>query len=143
MGRITPIGPAAAYKTYSIKQPLATHWRPASCAEVDCPNYLHGWRTPLAAITEQVAHDLRAGGWHYTVERLTAVDGYAVFPPGQRCLRHGEHRRLVERDPLFVVRGGDWRGNPTGQRRVHVRAEDWVDDFATHQQHVADRHAQG
>jgi hypothetical protein len=42
-----------------------------------------------------------------------------------------------------VVRGGDWRGNPTGYRRQHVNGEDWRDDFGEHQQNVADRIERG
>ena len=39
-----PLLPSGSMKTYQMAQPLKTHWRPASCEEVDCPNYLSGWR---------------------------------------------------------------------------------------------------
>ena len=59
-----------------------------------------------------------------------------TFEPGQDCF--AQHRVPLERDPLFLVRGGDWRGNPTGlQPYRHHRGEDWVDDFADHQDRIA------
>jgi hypothetical protein len=51
---------------------------------------------------------------------------------------------LVGRPELFIVRGGDYRGNPLGTpTRVHARPEDWVEDFSTHTQAIADRLEKG
>ena len=59
-----------------------------------------------------------------------------VFDAGQPCFQAGQHRAPLEREPLYVVRGGDSRGNPTRFRRVHASADSWVDDFATNQDHL-------
>ena len=65
-----------------------------------------------------------------------------TFEAGQTCFV--EHRVPLEREPLYVVRDGDWRGNPRGTApRIHTRPDDWVDDFAEHQQRLADRFEQG
>jgi hypothetical protein len=54
-----------------------------------------------------------------------------TFPPGQPCFVR--HEAPVERSERFYVRGGDARGNPTGEVRVHSRPEHWVEDFAENQ----------
>jgi hypothetical protein len=50
-----------------------------------------------------------------------------TFPAGQQCFT--EHRVPLEREPLYVVRGGDHRGNPREERRVHPRGSLWVEDM--------------
>ena len=59
-----------------------------------------------------------------------------AFTEGQRCCGSAEHR-VQYKPALFVVRDGDWRGNPTGRTRTHVRPEDWVEDFAEHQDSIS------
>jgi hypothetical protein len=50
----------------------------------------------------------------------------------------------LDRAPLYVVRDGDHRGNPRGTRdRLHQNPGNWVDDFATHQQAIADEIKKG
>lgn len=141
VNRLTPLMPAYAYKTYSVVRPgTPAYWRPATCDEVACEQARDGWQVPLAAVTEQHYRDLLTGGWRWTRVELPDGSGYLDFPPGQRCLRFSEHRIAVEREPLYVVRDGDWRGNPRGTRpRYHRDARDWVDDFGEHQQTLADR----
>jgi hypothetical protein len=143
--RFRPLGPAAAYKTYGIKAPLATHWRRASCAEVGCPAYLNGWVT-IVPVQSPQAQYIRAGrsGRHYS-EATGSEQGMTEFrfQPGQPCFRASEHRVPLEREPIYTVRPGDWRGSAPGASRRHQRAADWVDDFGTHQQAIADRHKKG
>lgn len=105
---------------YKILRPVETHSVSATCEEVDCPNYLHGWRVPLSAITSQHLQDLKAGGWKYTVTRLGETDGYLEFEAGQRCFT--AHVRQLERDPL-------WLRNSFR----HSGVDAWHDDFATNQ----------
>lgn len=138
--RITPILPSSALKTYQIVAPKQTHTRAATCAEVQCPAYLNGWvtRVPAGSPQEQF---IRSGANTRTFNETTGVKDLGagvvefMFNPGQRCFRAEEHRISLEREPLYLVRDGDFRGF-TG-RRQHARAADWVDDFATHQDGVA------
>ena len=129
----TPSLPAHRRKTYAITAPPATHTRPAkSCAEVDCDAHLFGWDTILPA--DDPRCDLvRLSGRAFTEHR--EGDGLVTFrhPPGQNCYRLAEHRVPLDRPALYVVRDGDWRGNPTGRQRVHVNGDEWVEDFAEHQ----------
>lgn len=134
------LGPEA-YKTYAIVRPLGSHWRKATCEEVNCPAWQNGWLTRLAANdTGNIAFITsgRTGRVWREIERSESGERQFVFPAGQPCLRCGEHRVPLEREPLFVVRDGDRRGNPFGTRPVQRRVDDWVDDFATHQQGIAD-----
>lgn len=139
--RIVPkIGPQF-YKTYGAYAPLSTHWRPASCEEYECGPYLNGWVTPVdlsTAIGQQQAHYIRTDTSRRCREEQTGPSQVRfVFGPGQRCFRSSEHRVPAGRPPLYVVSGGDWRGNPRGDRLVHRSVEDWVDDFANHQDKIA------
>lgn len=133
LNRIQPQGPAQAYKTYQLLQPLATHFRAATCAEVDCPAYLHGWKTVIDESTElgqQQAHYITHDSGRRYVRQPINGDGPVtyVFEAGQQCFR--QHREPLEREPLAIVKDGDWRAS---QNVRHLRPDDWVDDFSNHQ----------
>lgn len=131
-----------AYKTYSIHAPLSTHWRPASCAEVDCPNYLHGWRVRVEHLPPELLHTARTSGRRFTELPVRQGETYLVFEPGQACFEAARHRLRLDRPELYAIRDGDTRGNPTG-RRVTVSGDQWNDDFGEHQERLADLHKEG
>jgi hypothetical protein len=141
--RIDPLMPLTAYKTYGLHAPRATHTRAATCAEVKCGAYLRGWKTVVPADSMQADYIRGAGHGRHFIE-TRAGDGLACFefPPGQSCFASSEHRLSLEREPIYTVRGGDWRG-ATSPTRTHARAADWIEDFATNQQAVADRMTRG
>lgn len=146
LNRIMPKLPAGAMKTYQVVAPKASHWRNATCAEVECQAHANGWVTAVDEATElgqrQAGYIRRDSGRAFTERRTPEGGTEFVFPPGQRCFR--AHSVPLEREPLYVVRGGDWRGNPSGApARRHTRPDFWVEDFATHQQALADRLQQG
>ena len=144
MGRIEPLMEPGAYKTYAIVSPLATHFRPATCAEVDCPHFLHGWRTRIETLTAELLREARNSGRHYTVQQIAEGESYLVFQAGQPCFKASQHRTRMDRPPLYIVRDGDHRGNPRGTKaRLHQRPENWVEDFAGHQQKLADEIEKG
>jgi hypothetical protein len=130
--RLDPLMPATAYKTYQVAMPLATHWRAASCAEIDCGYYLNGWQTIVPAGSELEAL-VRGSGRRFTEERQPAGLIEFRFEPGQSCFRESTHRLPVGRPERLFVRDGDWRDNPTGWKREHTSAEFWQEDFAEHQ----------
>jgi hypothetical protein len=139
--RVTPNLPASEYRTYAIAAPRATHYRPASCAEARCAAHEHGWRSTVDERTDlgraQARYVRLESGRRYT-EHRDEGSGLTVFEfrPGQRCF--SAHQVSLDRPPLYVVRDGDWRGNPRGtEPRVHARPEDWVEDFATHQDRLS------
>jgi hypothetical protein len=144
--RIEPIGPPEAYKTYSIVAPEETHFRPASCEEVECEMRAAGWVTLVdetSDLGEQQAAYIRgyyndfgeyqAAGRVFTESRGPAGTLFE-FPPGEECFR--AHQIRLDREEFFIVRGGDWRGNPRRELRQHDTPENWVEDFAEHQDRI-------
>lgn len=137
VNRIEPqLGPEG-YKTYQLIAPRATHTRPASCEEVQCRHHANGWKTTVPLGSDDEALIRRAGRAF-----VATVDGGMIsftFHAGQPCFRASSHRVPLERDPHFLVRGGDYRGNPMGTpTRQHTRPADWVEDFAEHQIRIAE-----
>lgn len=134
--RIQPLGPPQAYKTYSVAQPLATHWRPATCAEAGCLNYLNGWRVRVEGLTPELLHAATSSGRKFTRQDVAEGETWLVFEAGQPCFAASAHRVLTGRPQRFFERGGDWRGNPRGERR-ELNPADWLDSFANHQDRLA------
>lgn len=147
VSRVAPKLPAAAMKTYHIARPLPTHFRAATCKEVECAAYRNGWTT-----TVDVARPARGGlpsgaaqanyirlhcGRRYTHAQAGTLVAFR-FPPGQECF--ATHQVPVGREPTFAVAGGDWRGNPLGIELVRfASARQFVDDFGEHQGRLKDR----
>lgn len=135
--RLDPALPVDAYTTYQAVRPRATHSRRATCREVDCQAYAKGWTTAVDVSTplgrRQADYIRMQSGRHFAAE----PDGDRVlfrFPPGQRCF--AEHRVDVDRPTIFLRRGGDWRATTIAPVRMTER--DWVDDFANHQNKLAE-----
>jgi len=143
LSRVQPLMGPQAYKTYEMRSPLPTHYRAATCAEADCTYYRDGFQVRVEGLAPQVLHAVQHSGRKYTVQKVADGETYLAFEPGQPCLRASLHRVRIDRPPLYVVRDGDWRGNPTGRGRQHTSPEDWVEDFATHQQAIADEIKKG
>ena len=107
-------------RMYRISTPVATHYRPATCAEADCQAYARGWRTIVPSARPQAAY-IRADRSRRHVEE--AQEGGLVaftFEPGQKCFAASEHRIGLDRPEFFHV--GD----------AMMRAPDWVEDFSEH-----------
>jgi hypothetical protein len=139
--RPEPKAPAEAYKTYEVARPKSTHSRPATCQEVDCQSFLNGWRSTFDLRTDlgkRQSYYVRMRSGRSFVRVLDPRPGILVleFAPGQRCF--AEHRIALERPPIFLVRGGDWRGNPLGTPTVTRTPAAWLDDFGSHQQKIAE-----
>jgi hypothetical protein len=140
--RIIPELPAHAFKTYQIVSPADTFVK-AACAQVGCVGWRNGWESHIDEATDlgrSQAHYIR-GGSARTFTETRRADGVTVFrfEAGQRCF--ADHQTRPEH---FLVRDGDWRGNPYGtQPFVHSSPDDWVEDFALHQQGVSDRIERG
>lgn len=137
--RPTPRIPAQHVRTFQIAAPRSTHWRSASCAEVDCPNLEHGWRTTVDEGTDrgqQQAYYIRhQSGRRFTEHRDPAGLTVFDFEAGQRCFT--QHETPIGRPELFLVRDGDWRGNPRGTAPEQHRPEIWVERFAENLDSIA------
>lgn len=129
--RPEPRLPITAVQSFGIHMPKATHWRKATCAEVECKWYLEGWVTVVPAGSDQALIVRHSGRRFREIPQEGGMTAF-VFEAGQRCFRADDHHMKLDRPEIYVVRDGDWRGNPTGRRRIHARPLDWVDEFSDH-----------
>lgn len=142
--RIEPAMGPESYRTFAVVSPIATHMRPATCEEVGCDHYTKGWRVRVEALAPDLLHAAKTSGRRYREVSVAAGETYLVFEAGQPCFKARTHRAPLGRPPLYLVRDGDHRGNPRGTKtRLHQRAADWVENFAEHQQALADEIAKG
>lgn len=146
--RLPPVLPVQAYKTFQVVAPLRTHWRAATCEEVECDAYRNGFRLYVDEATElgqaQADYVRHKAGRKFAEHRDPGSSRTVfTFPPGTlpfASAEHTSHKVRIEREELFVTRPGDWRGNPTGERPYqHTKAEFWTEEFAEHQGKLADR----
>lgn len=123
--RLPPQGPAQAYQTFSVRSRSDRAVR-AVCEDVQCQAWREGWESVIDESTDlgkqQAAYIRTQSG--RTFRELRTAAGLTVFrfDSGQRCF--ADHQTRPE---LYLVRDGDFRGNPTGRRRVHTRPSDWVE----------------
>ena len=139
--RLPPTMPVSAYQTFSINSPRDTTVRSA-CEDVLCQAYQFGWRTEVDEATalgaSQAAFIRHQSGRIFREQRTGAGMTVFTFDSRQRCF--ADHKTRPE---VYVVRDGDWRGNPTGRRRQHEWPADWVEDFGEHQLRVAEQTERG
>lgn len=138
-----PALPVTAYRTFQIAAPLSTHFRWGTCEQAQCDGYVRGWTSRLDETTEQglgLAHYIRKdSGRRFREEKFPGGVTEFVFEPGQKCFRRAtnvpgqDHQIRIDRPEHFVVRDGDWRGNPTKRRMKHKNAIEWVEHFQEHQ----------
>jgi hypothetical protein len=138
MFRIQPSMPAHMYKSYKWVRPLGTHWTEAACWEVGCEQYRNGWVTTIDETTglgqkqaHYIRHDITRK--HTETKNVLGLTEFK-FESGQKCFR--QHKKPLEREPFFLIAGGDHRGNPAGVPARYMEAEDWIDDFANHQDKI-------
>jgi len=137
--RLPPKLPVTARRTFGLyRPPSAIAERPATCAEVDCRHWREGWITRIPNASgdnkDLLDHVRRNSGRTFT--DITALDDgdtrVLLFGPGQTCFDAAAHRTRCDFEPLYVVRDGDYRGNPTGYTQTHSRADHWVEHFGGH-----------
>jgi hypothetical protein len=144
MAAIEPLMGPESYKSYVLAQPLATHWRKAACEEIGCNHFLNGWQVRVEGLSEEQLHAARNSGRRYQELPIAEGETWLYFAAGQPCFQASQHRAPIGRPPLYVVRDGDRRGNPRGTKpRQHLRPDLWVEDFAEHQQTLADAQQRG
>jgi hypothetical protein len=138
-----PVLPPEALKTFEIREPLPTHYRRGTCAEVGCTAHANGWKTVCdltTAIGLKRARYIRDhSGRSYTHE--FSGDGKLLtfrFPAGQRCFE--PHPISLGRPALFVVRGN---GRRVRERRVFDRGDQWIDNLHENTDRVLSARARG
>lgn len=147
--RLTSQAGPEYFKTYTWTAPLSTHWRRGTCEEVDCADFRLGFVMTVDFSNELGRRQLyyltkEDKDRHHILQRTGPYEVKLIYPPGNQCMKRASHRVPLEREPYYLVCGGDWRGNPRQVRTVkHVRAEDWIDDFGIHQDQIADQIQKG
>jgi hypothetical protein len=149
--RLAPALAPAGYQTYRIQAPVQTHFRRATCEEYGCEAYERGFRVTVDERTElgaeQARYIRRNSGRAFTESREGELgDGLTVFDfsPGQTCFKAADHLVPLEREPVFTVHRGDWRGMRLLRRHNgSTAAEDWRDDFGEHQDRLATAQERG
>lgn len=142
--RLDPKGPQSAYQTFRIKQPLRTHFRRATCVEVDCERYRHGFKIhtdPRTQVGQRQAFLIRESGTRHTAVKMP--DGMVdyLFAPGTMCFER--HYRSLFREPLTAITRGDWR-TPRDRRQPRIMpAGEWLSRFEEHQGAIAAMVARG
>ena len=134
LNRPTPRLPVEKMRTHAISAPTASHWRKATCAELDCEHYLKGWVLATAGLSSADVHLAKTSGRRFLVTRDEQGAEVLNFVAGQPCFRADEHRKRLDREPWFYARNGDWRGNPDGrlaQPLVFSGADSWADSLST------------
>ena len=139
--RLTPTVGAEHMRSFRIEAPTHTHWRKASCAEAQCPHYLHGWWSEFDESTElgqfQASYVRTQSGRGFRESRTEAGMTRFEFHPGQTCFRSDDHHIRDEDIPeLYVVRDGDWRGNPRHTAPMRLSPDGWVNEFGENQERV-------
>lgn len=146
VNRAEPRIGAENMQTFAIRQPKSTHFRKATCEEVECQMYAKGWKmvidlqTPLGQ--KQAGYIKHQSGRQYQVAEQKDGLVTLVFAPNQPCFQ--DHQVRTELPEIYLVKGGDFRGNPRGTKtRVHSKAEHWVEEFAENQDRIIEAHRKG
>lgn len=129
VNRVQPAAPPAAYLSWRVLVPRATHWRAATCEEYGCRWWAEGWATVLPVGHDQIDWIRHHSGLRYT----QSIDGGLVrfeFAAGQQCFAAARHVVPLERPPILRRDVGDWRSRTPGT--AYDRADQWIDDMQTH-----------
>lgn len=141
VNRIEPNLPVGAYQTFQIVSPRDTSVA-AACETVACPQWQRGWDSVIDESTQlgrdQAAYIRTQSGRTFREMRTEAGLTVFRFEAHQRCF--AEHQTRPE---IYLVRDGDWRGNPTGRKRQHTRPGDWVEDFGENQLRLVEDQRRG
>lgn len=129
MGRVLPID------HYKLKQRKAPRSRLATCDEVQCWPYVHGFELPIDEATDlgkRQAHYLRADRTRpKPVEQRVGALTTFRYPPGTKCFATESPEHWVAVDQFFIARG------------QHTSPRLWTEQFEENQGIIADRIARG
>lgn len=120
------------YRTFGASSPLKTHYRPATCQEVNCQAYANGWSFDVAVLSKAAYYKVTHAGKHYRKVTLSPTQQYLVFSPEQPCF--DSHVVPLDRPEILYTGRGDWRIFNRNHARVIKSADEFADRFGTHVQ---------
>lgn len=135
--RLRPKLPTGSYTTYSIRQPLNTHFRIATCEEVDCWAWRNGWRIRVEGTLPADLHAAQHSGRAWRHVRVDATESYLVYEAGQRCFT--THRVNLDRPAFFLMGRGDYRSFNPRQAKLYTDEDEWVETFSCHLDELHER----
>lgn len=124
------------YKTFAVRSPISTHYRRATCAEIECPDYLNGWYLKIDGTPEDLLYIAKNSGRKYVVGEVMLDNGdifqALIFEAGQGCFRESTHVISLERPEFFFAGRGDHRSFSTRKAQQYDRPDQFVEDFEDH-----------
>ena len=115
-------------KVFQATWPKSSHWRQATCEEVDCPHYLLGWVTRVVRGSENDLHIRADKKRRYKMGKEGELNAY-YFEAGQQCFRGeaGDHYKKLERGAWLTKNAAN--RNPLFLERVAMEPQQWIDEF--------------
>lgn len=131
--QFAPKGNPNEYSTFSIHTPLNTHWRKATCSEVNCPQYLNGWGLRVESHDATIVYAAEHSGRKFYRKEVSPGETWLVFEAGQPCFQEANHRKKLDREEFYLLRRGDFRsyGEP-----YKLSASSWSDSFGENQENL-------
>ena len=86
---------------YQITWPKDSHFRKATCEEVDCPHFMGGWITRVVIGSPQDKYIKQDKSRKQVGVKTTEAEIDYYYEPGQECFR--PHTLKIERPPFFTV----------------------------------------
>ena len=117
---------------YQITWPKDTHFRTATCEEVDCAQYINGWITRVIIGSPQDRYIRKDQSRKQAAVKTSAGEIDYYYEPGQQCFR--AHTTKIERAPFFTVNAPGRKVNQPGResgrlRRRNMDFDRWADEF--------------
>lgn len=140
-------------QTYAIRSPLATHFRKATCEEVDCSAWRNGWTLLIDGLSADLYYTATHSGRKYREVLITASEvmaplyptagRYLVFEAHQPCFASNSHRVTLER-PAFYFVGRHPKQQPLQIARARqLNDVDFVDHMQEHLDHIREEIERG
>lgn len=115
-------------KVFQATWPKSSHWRAATCEEVECPHYVLGWVTRVIIGSDNDMYIRADRKRKYKVAKEGEFHAY-YFEAGQQCFRAeaGAHYMRLERGPWLTINA--LNRHPSRLERDAMEAERWQNDF--------------
>jgi hypothetical protein len=130
------------YKTFALKSPINTHYRRATCAEIECEAYVSGWYLLKDNLPEDMFYIATHSGRRYQeiyvdeggslLDTVVPQGMYLVFYAGQECFAAASHVISLDRPEFYYIGRGDWRSFNVRNAQQYNKPGVWLDQFATH-----------
>lgn len=130
--RLGPRMPPQYYKNYRISTPLETHYRRATCQEIDCEAFRDGWTMHKEKLTPQMLFAIKQSRRKYREINMAPGETYLVFEPGQVCFKAPQHRVSLERPEFYFAGRGLYTIFNERTATRHTKPEFWIEDMQEH-----------